>query len=508
MSVKNKYNMKIIVQAGGKGTRLEGLTRNKPKCLVPVNNLPIIFYAFQKFKNAEFTIVADYKTDVLEKYLNAFGSQYNFKIVKATKKGTVSGIKEAISTYNDDEPFMIMWCDLILSDKFEIPSKKGNYIGISKDFECRWSYIDNQFVKMPSKENGVAGLFIFENKKVLKNIAEEGALVGWLQNQDIEFNRLDLYGSKEIGTLLSYSDNTNNAPRCRPFNSMEFNGDIIVKRGINEQGQKIAVDEIAWYKHVKELGYSNIPEIFEYEPLTMKRVQGKNIYEYDCLTKSQKREILRKLIEALKELHNLEPEQPVNIQDVEDNFLNKTFDRLSKVEKLVPFADKEFIKINGSYYKNVFFCKDELKDAIKTVYPKVFKLIHGDCTFSNLMFDTFNMKAILIDPRGYFGKTKFYGDEDYDWAKLYYSLRGEYDQFNRKKFTLDIREKDVEFAIKPNNWADMEEFFFECLPHVSKYKIKLLHAIIWLSLTTYAWEDYDSICGAFYNGIVKLGEVL
>ena len=124
------------------------------------------------------------------------------------------------------------------------------------------------------------------------------------------------------------------------------------------------------------------------------------------------------------------------------------------------------------------------------------------------MFDTFNMKAILIDPRGYFGKTKFYGDEDYDWAKLYYSLRGEYDQFNRKKFTLDIREKDVEFAIKPNNWADMEESFFECLPHVSKYKIKLLHAIIWLSLTTYAWEDYDSICGAFYNGIVKLGEVL
>ena len=59
--------MKIIIQAGGKGTRLEGLTRNKPKCLVPVNNLPIIFYAFQKFKDAEFTIIADYKTDVLQR---------------------------------------------------------------------------------------------------------------------------------------------------------------------------------------------------------------------------------------------------------------------------------------------------------------------------------------------------------------------------------------------------------------------------------------------------------
>ena len=500
--------MKIIIQAGGKGTRLEGLTRNKPKCIVPVDNLPIIFYAFQKFPDAEFSIIADYKTDVLEKYLNAFATKYNYKVIKATKKGTVSGIKEALKDYSDDEQVFIMWCDLILSEGFEIPKEKGNFVGISKDFECRWSFINGTFIKEPSKENGVAGLFVFENKKCLDNIAEEGALVGWLQNQNIEFKELPLYGTKEVGTMLAYSELNGDIPRCRPFNKMEFKGDIIIKTGINEQGKKIAIDEIAWYKHVKELGYKNIPEIYEYEPLKMKRVQGKNIYEYDCLTRSQKREILRKLIEALKELHSLEPDQPVNIQDVEDNFLNKTFDRLSKVEKLVPFADKEFIKINGNYYKNVFFNKEELKEAVKKCYPKNFKLIHGDCTFSNLMFDTFDMKAILIDPRGYFGKTKLYGDEDYDWAKLYYSLKGEYDQFNRKKFTLDIRERDVEMAIKPNNWADMDEFFFDCLPTVSKFKIKLLHAIIWLSLTTYAWEDYDSICGAFYNGIVKLNEVL
>lgn len=118
------------------------------------------------------------------------------------------------------------------------------------------------------------------------------------------------------------------------------------------------------------------------------------------------------------------------------------------------------------------------------------------------------MKVAFIDPRGYFGDTKIFGDEDYDWAKLYYSLKGDYDQFNLKKFTLDIQDNEVEFAIKPNNWADMEEFFFDNLPLVNKRKIKLLHAVIWLSLTTYAWEDYDSICGAFYNGIVKLGEVL
>lgn len=500
--------MKIIIQAGGKGTRLEGLTRNKPKCLVPVNNLPIIFYAFQKFPEAEFSIIADYKTDVLEKYLAAFGGKYNYRVIKANKKGTISGIKETISTFAADEPFMIMWCDLILSDNFAIPTECGNYIGISKDFECRWSYINGQFIKEPSKENGVAGLFIFENKKLLENIPEEGALVGWLQTQNINFKRLDLYGSKEIGTLLSYSDNNDSTPRCRPFNSMEFNGDIVVKRGINEQGKKIAVDEINWYKKVKELGYEYIPEIYEYEPLTMKKVQGKNIYEYDCLTRSQKEEILKNIIEALEKLHNLLPPISANRDDCIENYITKTFDRLSKIEHLVPFADREFLRINGQYYKNIFFDREKFSKFLLKLIPQEFKLIHGDCTFSNLMFDTFNMKTILIDPRGYYGKTKLYGDIDYDWAKLYYSLKGDYDQFNRKKFTLDIKDNEVELAIKPNNWEDMEEFFFDNIPDINKEKIKALHAVIWLSLTTYAWEDYDSICGAFYNGIIQAGGII
>lgn len=117
--------MKIIIQAGGKGTRLEGLTRNKPKCLVPVNNLPIIFYAFEKFKDAQFSIIADYKVDVLEKYLNTFASHYDFKIIKAQKSGTISGIKDAISSFKEDESFMIMWCDLILSQNFELPKQGG-----------------------------------------------------------------------------------------------------------------------------------------------------------------------------------------------------------------------------------------------------------------------------------------------------------------------------------------------------------------------------------------------
>ena len=59
----------IIVQAGGKGTRLGQLTHNKPKALVPVQNLPLIFHLFKKFPSKKFIIIGDYKFSVLQKYL-------------------------------------------------------------------------------------------------------------------------------------------------------------------------------------------------------------------------------------------------------------------------------------------------------------------------------------------------------------------------------------------------------------------------------------------------------
>lgn len=500
--------MKIIVQAGGKGTRLEWLTHNKPKCIVPVDNSPIIFNLFKKYPDAEFKIISDYKSDVLKKYLNTFASNYNFKIFTTNKKGTTAGIKEVLKDYSNNERVIIIWSDLILSEDFAFPSEKGSYIGISKDFECRWKYENKRFIEEKSKEYGVAGLFIFENKKKLKGIPEEGAFVEWLQKQDIKFKEISMSKSKEVGTMLEYSELNKNIFRCRPFNKIEIDNDIITKTGINEHGLRIAIDERNWYKHVISLGYENIPLIYNFNPLKMKLVKGRNIYEYDCITKSQKKEILSKLIIAIKNLHSLEPQKKVIIEDVENTYLNKTFERLEKVKNLIPFADNEFIKINGKYYKNIFFVKEELTSKVKSTYPKKFSLIHGDCTFSNMMFDTFDMKAVLIDPRGYFGNTKLYGDEDYDWAKFYYSLKGNYDQFNLKKFMIDIQKNNVELSIKTNNWEDMEDYFFEQIPEISKFKIKLLHAIIWLSLTTYIWEDYDSICGAFYNGIVKLNEIL
>ena len=289
---------------------------------------------------------------------------------------------------------------------------------------------------------------------------------------------------------------------------MVFNDDIVIKKGIDEQGKAIGKKEINWYQFISKLHFENIPRIISYAPLTMERIHGHNIFELDCLVRSQKEIILKNIVNTLQHLHDSVPKIPADINDLSEAYINKTFSRLDKIKTLVPFADRDFIRINGQYYRNIYAWKEEVISRIKSYFPTEFSVIHGDCTFSNIMYDTFAQKIILIDPRGYFGKTQVYGDVDYDWAKLYYSINGNYDQFNRKKYSLCIAENEIELTIKSTDWEDIENTFFDLIPGINRRKIKLLHALIWLSLTTYAWDDFDSICGAFYNGIIKLGEAM
>ena len=498
----------IIVQAGGKGTRMEYLTKNKPKALVPINNLPMLFHLFKKYPDKKFLIISDYKIDVMRKYLDAFATVKYLVVDAKGKKGTCSGIKAATELIKEKSPFMLIWSDLVLPESFELPEKEDNYVGLSKSFQCRWKYENGKFEESPSTEYGVAGFFLFKEKSFLSDVPEEGEFVRWMGEKDYQFDTVGLYSTKEYGLISEWKKMSQGETdsRCRPFNSMKVVDGKIVKEGIDEQGRTLAIREKAWYRFVMEKGYKRIPQIYSYEPLTMQRINGHNIFEYQ-LSYSEKKEILHKLIDGLKELHTF-GSVPTDYFSIYEAYVGKTFNRLEKIRDMVPFADKEYIRINGKVCRNVFFYKDALKKRFEEYRCPEFKFLHGDNTFSNMMLDE-NMEPVLIDPRGYFGYTELYGDANYDWAKLYYSVVGNYDQFNLKRFRLDIENDEVKLEINSNGWEDLEKDFFEMLDsEVKEEDIKLIHAVIWLSLTTYAWEDYDSICGAFYNGLYYLEDVL
>lgn len=499
----------IIVQAGGKGTRLKYLTKNKPKALVPVENLPMLFHLFRKYPDKRYVIIADYHREVMRRYLDAF-SDVKYQVVDAVGTGTASGLAGALELIPEKEPFMLVWSDLILPENFSLPEEyakeegvpEEDYVGISATFPCRWKYENGSFQEEASTEHGVAGFFLFTEKAKVSDVPESGELVRWIGEKKLTFSEVSLAGTREFGLIEEYEKLEQQ--KTRPFNRIEIQGERLKKYPVDDQGRALARRECAWYQKAGDLHIEGLPKIYETSPLSMELIHGKNIYE--CTLKREERaEILKKLIQTLDRLHQAET-VPADSFSLKEAYYHKTISRISRIEDLVPFARERVIKVNGRDCRNVFYHKEELEKRLDALQCNTFAFIHGDCTFSNLMLRE-DGTPVLIDPRGYFGFTELFGDVRYDWAKLYYSIVGNYDRFNLKRFTLDIGEQEVSLSIESNGWEDLEEEFF-ALTGADSYEIRLLHAVIWLSLSTYAWQDYDSVCGAFYNGLYYLEEVL
>ncbi|MCI9531515.1 MAG: NTP transferase domain-containing protein [Lachnospiraceae bacterium] len=494
----------IVIQAGGRGSRLGHLTDHIPKALVPVENLPMMFHLFRLFPEKKYLIIGDYKFDVLRKYLQAF-AQVAYLLVDARgQSGTCAGIGKALAKIPAGKSLLLLWSDLILPQDFCFPAEEGNYVGISGSFQCRWSFLDGEWIEAPSREHGVAGLFLFPDKEPIADVPKEGEFVRWLKAKRLPMQPLGLPGTREFGLLEDYQKL--GTPICRPFHRVTFLEGQVKKEALDGQGRALIQKECAWYGLVGGKGYPPIPRIDSYEPLVMERIPGNPLFTYTGLTEGEKKGILAGIVGSLKRLHSLGGME-ADYFSLWEAYAGKTFARLNKVRDLIPFAEAPTVTINGRECRNVFFFRNELEEKINGLSVPHFCLLHGDCTFSNILLKDKETPS-FIDPRGYFGHTQFYGDPDYDWAKLYYSMVGNYDRFNRKEFRLVFGRDGVELTVASSQWEAMEPYFWELLgEEAGQEKIRLLHAIIWLSLTTYAWEDYNAICGAFYLGLYYLEEL-
>lgn len=494
----------IIIQAGGLGTRMGDLTRNRPKSLVPVKNLPIIFHMFEKFPDKKFIVIGDYKFNVLERYLRTF-AKVDYLLIRAGKKGNVAGVRDALRLVPKGIPLMLVWSDIILSEQYRLPEENREcYVGISENFPCSWKLENGKLKKITSEKYGVAGCFLFDKKERLDMLPEEGSFASWLSQSGLTFSTMDMWGSIEVGTsdAVSRIDTTEN--RCRPYNHMEFQDEKVVKTGLTEEGRKLIDREARWYEKVSRYGFTGIPRIYSYEPLTMGRIHGDNIFKAS-LDDDQKRRTIDRLVDALEILHRYEEASP-DYFGLQEDYYTKTIKRIQGIRDVIPLTGNPYITINGAECKNIFFFEEELeRDIRETLFDAQFGPIHGDCTLTNTMIDQ-EGEIYYIDARGYFGKRELFGDIYYDWAKLYYSIYGCFDQFNVKNFDLEIRDNEIRYTIGASGWEHLTDYFLSRIPDCNISKIKLIHAIIWMSLASHCWEDYDSLCLAFYNGIYLWNE--
>ncbi len=110
-------NVPVVINAGGRGTRLDPFTRVLPKPLIPVGDLPIIEHImkeYQTYNCNEFHIIVNYKRDLMKAYFADNDNCYNLKWYDEEKPlGTGGGLSLLRGELNST--FFFANCDVLLT---------------------------------------------------------------------------------------------------------------------------------------------------------------------------------------------------------------------------------------------------------------------------------------------------------------------------------------------------------------------------------------------------------
>lgn len=119
--IKKSLKIPVVINAGGKGTRLDPFTRVLPKPLIPVGELPIIEHImkeYQSYSCDEFHIIVNYKKDLMKAYFTDNENHYNITWYDEGKPlGTGGGLSLLRGKF--DSTFFFANCDALLTANYE-----------------------------------------------------------------------------------------------------------------------------------------------------------------------------------------------------------------------------------------------------------------------------------------------------------------------------------------------------------------------------------------------------
>jgi len=122
-SKKKKISVPVVINAGGKGTRLDPFTKILPKPLIPVGDLPIIEHIMRRYEDAgceDFHIIVNYKKELIKSYFKEIDKEYKIHWADENEPlGTGGGLSLLKNKLKDT--FFFICCDsLILTDYSKI----------------------------------------------------------------------------------------------------------------------------------------------------------------------------------------------------------------------------------------------------------------------------------------------------------------------------------------------------------------------------------------------------
>ncbi len=121
IKTRASLNIPVVINAGGRGTRLDPYTRVIPKPLIPVGDLPIIeliMKEYQTYNCNDFHIIVNYKKELIKAYFAENEEPYNITWYNEQKPlGTGGGLSLLRGVF--DDTFFFANCDALLTANYE-----------------------------------------------------------------------------------------------------------------------------------------------------------------------------------------------------------------------------------------------------------------------------------------------------------------------------------------------------------------------------------------------------
>ena len=106
--------MKIIILAGGLGTRLSEYTKTIPKPMVRIGNKPIIIHIMKhyfKYGYKDFYVALGYKSKVIKEYFKNKKFRWNTNLIETGKSTMTGGRLKRLRKFVNNETFMLTYGD-------------------------------------------------------------------------------------------------------------------------------------------------------------------------------------------------------------------------------------------------------------------------------------------------------------------------------------------------------------------------------------------------------------
>ncbi len=154
---RNPINIPVVINAGGKGTRLDPFTRVLPKPLIPVGDLPIIELIMQEYQTYscnEFHIIVNYKKDLMKAYFADCERRYNITWYdEENPLGTGGGLSLLKSKFSST--FFFANCDALLTANYESMVKFHKDNGNAITMICAYKNLNIPYGVVEMGANGV-----------------------------------------------------------------------------------------------------------------------------------------------------------------------------------------------------------------------------------------------------------------------------------------------------------------------------------------------------------------